>query len=137
MKDYYSGSCGLTEHCERFFNNFQNKTFFQLLGWLAEKLPTLRSVPSDLLLCVPHLYSCLEDRNGDVRKKAQDALPFFMMHLGFEKMAKATGKLKVFLSLRLGNVTLNEWVLISHIHNLMICCLESCRLVCIEYFRGG
>ncbi|NXF32228.1 CKAP5 protein, partial [Nyctibius bracteatus] len=66
----------------------------ELLGWLAEKLPTLRSVPSDLFFCVPHLYSCLEDRNGDVRKKAQDALPFFMMHLGFEKMAKATGKLK-------------------------------------------
>ncbi|KAG8126004.1 hypothetical protein E2320_021285 [Naja naja] len=53
----------------------------ELLGWLAEKLPTLRTVPSDLVLCVPHLYSCLEDRNGDVRKKAQDALPFFMMHL--------------------------------------------------------
>ncbi|XP_054256793.1 cytoskeleton-associated protein 5 isoform X2 [Indicator indicator] len=66
----------------------------ELLGWLAEKLPSLRSVPSDLILCVPHLYSCLEDRNGDVRKKAQDALPFFMMHLGFEKMAKATTKLK-------------------------------------------
>ncbi|XP_020654661.2 cytoskeleton-associated protein 5 isoform X4 [Pogona vitticeps] len=66
----------------------------ELLGWLADKLPTLRSVPSDLALCVPHLYSCLEDRNGDVRKKAQDVLPFFMMHLGFEKMAKATGKLK-------------------------------------------
>ncbi|XP_070616086.1 cytoskeleton-associated protein 5 isoform X2 [Erythrolamprus reginae] len=66
----------------------------ELLGWLADKLPTLRAVPSDLVLCVPHLYSCLEDRNGDVRKKAQDALPFFMMHLGFEKMAKATGKLK-------------------------------------------
>uniref|UniRef100_A2AGT5-3 Isoform 3 of Cytoskeleton-associated protein 5 n=1 Tax=Mus musculus TaxID=10090 RepID=A2AGT5-3 len=66
----------------------------ELLGWLAEKLPTLRSTPTDLILCVPHLYSCLKDRNGDVRKKAQDALPFFMMHLGYEKMAKATGKLK-------------------------------------------
>ncbi|XP_077003385.1 cytoskeleton-associated protein 5-like [Tamandua tetradactyla] len=66
----------------------------ELLGWLAEKLPTLRSTPSDLILCVPHLYSCLEDCNADVRKKAQDALPFFMMHLGYEKMAKATGKLK-------------------------------------------
>ncbi|XP_034349845.1 cytoskeleton-associated protein 5 isoform X2 [Arvicanthis niloticus] len=66
----------------------------ELLGWLAEKLPTIRSTPTDLILCVPHLYSCLEDRNGDVRKKAQDALPFFMMHLGYEKMAKATGKLK-------------------------------------------
>ncbi|XP_069479300.1 cytoskeleton-associated protein 5 isoform X2 [Ambystoma mexicanum] len=66
----------------------------ELLGWLAVKLPTLRTVPADVLLCVPHLYSCLEDRNGDVRKKAQDALPTFMMHLGYEKMGKAAGKLK-------------------------------------------
>ncbi|XP_067291850.1 cytoskeleton-associated protein 5 isoform X4 [Pseudorasbora parva] len=66
----------------------------ELLGWLAEKLPTLRTVPADLMLCVPNLYACLEDRSGDVRKKAQDALPTFMMHLGYEKMVKATGKLK-------------------------------------------
>uniref|UniRef100_A0A673JVG3 TOG domain-containing protein n=1 Tax=Sinocyclocheilus rhinocerous TaxID=307959 RepID=A0A673JVG3_9TELE len=66
----------------------------ELLGWLAEKLPTLRTVPTDLMLCVPPLYTCLEDRSGDVRKKAQDALPSFMMHLGYEKMIKATGKLK-------------------------------------------
>ncbi|XP_078113810.1 cytoskeleton-associated protein 5 isoform X2 [Sander vitreus] len=66
----------------------------ELLGWLAEKLPTLRTVPGDLMLCVPHLYACLEDRNGDVRKKAQDALPTFMMHLGYDKMEKAAGKLK-------------------------------------------
>ena len=67
----------------------------QVLGWLAEKLPTMRVVPGDLMLCVPQLYGCLEDRNGDVRKKAQEALPMFMMHLGFDKMNKATGKLKV------------------------------------------
>ncbi|XP_073397742.1 cytoskeleton-associated protein 5 isoform X2 [Dendrobates tinctorius] len=66
----------------------------EILGWLAEKLPTLRAVPSDLQLCVPYLYACLEDRNCDVRKKAQEALPMFMMHIGFEKMSKATGKLK-------------------------------------------
>ncbi|XP_075998048.1 cytoskeleton-associated protein 5 isoform X2 [Genypterus blacodes] len=66
----------------------------EVLGWLAEKLPTLRTVPGDLMLCIPQLYACLEDRNGDVRKKAQDALPTFMMHLGFDKMNKATGKLK-------------------------------------------
>uniref|UniRef100_A0A673H2I9 Cytoskeleton-associated protein 5-like n=1 Tax=Sinocyclocheilus rhinocerous TaxID=307959 RepID=A0A673H2I9_9TELE len=66
----------------------------EMLGWLAEKLPTLHTVPADLMLCVPHLYACLEDRSGDVRKKAQDALPTFMMHLGYEKMSKATGKLK-------------------------------------------
>ncbi|XP_077372476.1 cytoskeleton-associated protein 5 isoform X3 [Festucalex cinctus] len=66
----------------------------ELLGWLAEKLPTLRSVPGDLMGCIPNLYACLEDRNGDVRKKAQDTLPTFMMHLGYDKMTKATGKLK-------------------------------------------
>uniref|UniRef100_A0A3B3YNC3 TOG domain-containing protein n=1 Tax=Poecilia mexicana TaxID=48701 RepID=A0A3B3YNC3_9TELE len=65
-----------------------------VLGWLAEKLPTLRSVPADLMVCVPQLFTCLEDRNADVRKKAQDALPTFMMHLGYDKMNKATGKLK-------------------------------------------
>lgn len=69
--------------------------YLQLLGWLAEKLPGLRTAPGDLMLCVPQLYACLEDRNGDVRKKAQDALPMFMMHLGYDKMCKATGKLKV------------------------------------------
>ncbi|GAA6092766.1 cytoskeleton-associated protein 5 isoform X3 [Tachysurus ichikawai] len=66
----------------------------EILGWLAERLPNMCSVPADLMHCVPHLYACLEDRSGDVRKKAQDALPMFMMHLGPEKMSKATNKLK-------------------------------------------
>ena len=67
----------------------------QLLGWLTERLATLRGGPWDLLLCLAPLYACLEDRNGEVRKKAQDALPIFMTHLGFDKMNKAAGKLKV------------------------------------------
>ncbi|XP_072518967.1 cytoskeleton-associated protein 5 isoform X2 [Salminus brasiliensis] len=66
----------------------------EVLGWLSERLPTMRTVPADLMLCIPNLYACLEDRNGDVRKKAQDALPTFMMHLGYDKMCKATSKLK-------------------------------------------
>ncbi|XP_051975834.1 cytoskeleton-associated protein 5-like isoform X2 [Xyrauchen texanus] len=66
----------------------------EVLGWLAEKLPTMHTVPADLMQCVPPLYACLEDRSGDVRKKAQDALPTFMMHLSYEKMSKAAGKLK-------------------------------------------
>ncbi|XP_047658144.1 cytoskeleton-associated protein 5 isoform X2 [Tachysurus fulvidraco] len=66
----------------------------EIFGWLAERLPNMCSVPADLMHCVPHLYACLEDRSGDVRKKAQDALPMFMMHLSPEKMSKATNKLK-------------------------------------------
>ncbi|KAM4618375.1 cytoskeleton-associated protein 5 [Polymixia lowei] len=89
MKEFLEGE-DLSEELKR-ENPFLRQ---ELLGWLAEKLPALRTVPGDLMLCVPHLYACLEDRNGDVRKKAQDALPMFMMHLGFDKMNKATGKLK-------------------------------------------
>ncbi|CAB1460305.1 unnamed protein product [Pleuronectes platessa] len=89
MKDWLEGE-DLSEELKR-ENPFLRQ---EVLGWLAEKLPTLRTVPGDLMLCVPQLYACLEDRNGDVRKRAQDALPTFMMHLGFEKMTKAAGKLK-------------------------------------------
>ncbi|XP_035499195.2 cytoskeleton-associated protein 5 isoform X1 [Scophthalmus maximus] len=89
MKDWLEGE-DLSEELKK-ENPFLRQ---EVLSWLAEKLPTLRTVPVDLMLCVPPLYACLEDRNGDVRKKAQDALPTFMMHLGFEKMSKAAGKLK-------------------------------------------
>lgn len=89
MKDWLEGE-DLSEELKR-ENPFLRQ---ELLGWLAEKLPTLRTVPGDLMLCVPYLYACLEDRNGDVRKRAQDALPTFMMHLGYDKMNKAAGKLK-------------------------------------------
>ncbi|XP_028287106.1 cytoskeleton-associated protein 5 isoform X2 [Parambassis ranga] len=89
MKDWLEGE-DLADELKR-ENPFLRQ---ELLGWLAEKLPTLRTVPGDLMLCIPQLYTCLEDRNGDVRKKAQDALPAFMMHLGYDKMNKATGKLK-------------------------------------------
>ncbi|TNN43790.1 Cytoskeleton-associated protein 5 [Liparis tanakae] len=89
MKDWLEGE-DMSEELKK-ENPFLRQ---EVLGWLAEKLPTLRTVPGDLMLCVPHLYSCLEDRNGDVRKKAQDALPTFMMHLGYDKMDKAAGKLK-------------------------------------------
>ncbi|XP_075932423.1 cytoskeleton-associated protein 5 isoform X2 [Anarhichas minor] len=89
MKEWLDGE-DLSEELKR-ENPFLRQ---EVLGWLAEKLPTLRTVPGDLMSCVPQLYACLEDRNGDVRKKAQDALPTFMMHLGYEKMDKAAGKLK-------------------------------------------
>ncbi|PKK20936.1 cytoskeleton-associated protein 5 [Columba livia] len=65
-----------------------------LVQWLAEQLPTLKSAPLDLLRCVPHLYSSLQDSNRDVQTASQAALPFFIMHLGFEKMIEATSQLK-------------------------------------------
>lgn len=89
MKEWLEGE-DLSEELKR-ENPFLRQ---EILGWLAEKLPTMRTVPSDLQCCLPYLYACLEDRNGDVRKKSQEALPMFMMHIGYEKMSKAAGKLK-------------------------------------------
>ncbi|XP_023239725.1 cytoskeleton-associated protein 5-like [Centruroides sculpturatus] len=67
----------------------------ELLGWLSEKLPEAKSLPNaELTLCIPYILSSLEDRNGEVRKKAQESLLPFMIHVGFEAMSRAAGKLK-------------------------------------------
>ncbi|KAK3102168.1 hypothetical protein FSP39_009299 [Pinctada imbricata] len=66
----------------------------ELLGWLVERLPNHKQLPTEFKMCIPHLLSCLEDRNGEVRKKAQDALVPFMIHVGYESVFKATSKLK-------------------------------------------
>ncbi|XP_054838649.1 cytoskeleton-associated protein 5-like [Eublepharis macularius] len=65
-----------------------------ILGWLADKLPCPSSASTDLVRCLPHLYSSLEDRQEETCKAAHEALPFFLLHLGFEKMSEAAGKLK-------------------------------------------
>lgn len=67
----------------------------ELFTWLSEKLPTVASLPSsELNVCVPILLNCLEDRNVDVRKKASECLLPFMIHVGYESMARAASKLK-------------------------------------------
>ncbi|UYV60269.1 msps [Cordylochernes scorpioides] len=67
----------------------------ELLGWLIEKLPEAKDLPNaDLVPCIHPILQCLEDRNSDVRKKAQDILLPLMLHVGFEPVAKATTKLK-------------------------------------------
>ena len=45
--------------------------------------------------CILPLFSCLEDRSGDVRKAAQAVVPLMMAHVGYDSMSKATGKLDV------------------------------------------
>lgn len=52
-------------------------------------------LPPELRDCVPYLLACLEDRNADVRKKAQDAIVPFMIHVGYSNFQKAVGKIKV------------------------------------------
>ncbi|PRD24913.1 UNVERIFIED_CONTAM: Cytoskeleton-associated protein 5 [Trichonephila clavipes] len=67
----------------------------ELFAWLTEKLPTVASLPTaELTVCLPILLSCLEDRNPDVRKKASECLLPFMIHVGYEPMARAASKLK-------------------------------------------
>lgn len=84
-----------------YFNHDHFLSLLQVFGFLAETLPKFRSLPGDLVISVPHLFASLEDRNADVRKKATDALPGFMMHLSYEKTVKLAGKLKVSCKLEL------------------------------------
>ena len=48
-----------------------------------------------MVLCIPHVFQCLEDRNADVRKRAQEVLMPLMIHTGYEAMARQASKLKV------------------------------------------
>ena len=63
---------------------------------MAEQLPLQKKVPIDLLgPCISHIFTCLEDRNADVRKKANDVLLPFMTHTGYDAMLRQTSKVKV------------------------------------------
>ena len=70
--------------------------FLQLLTWLAPKLKEhQKKLPAELKECLLPLLSCLNDRNPDVRKAAQDAILPFMMQTGFDAMLKAASKVDV------------------------------------------
>ncbi|KAK0091601.1 hypothetical protein PV326_002969 [Microctonus aethiopoides] len=69
----------------------------ELWSWLAQKLPLIpvEQIPKDeLMICLPYLYSNLEDCISDVRKNAQEAVHGYMIHLSYETMLKQTEKLK-------------------------------------------
>ena len=79
-------------------NSFEKSSYFprlQVLGWLEEKLPAEKNLPSGLTTIVAPLFSCLEDRSGDVRKKGQAVVPILMQHVGWDAMSKQANKLKV------------------------------------------
>ncbi|XP_067937770.1 cytoskeleton-associated protein 5-like isoform X2 [Watersipora subatra] len=64
-----------------------------LLNWLSPKLKEhQKKLPAELKECLPPLLTCLNDRNPDVRKAAQDAILPFMMQTGFDSMLKAASK---------------------------------------------
>ena len=67
----------------------------QFYGWAAEKLPDMKKLPVELAQAVPFLYAAQEDRKAEVRQKAQEATLAFMIHLGYDRMFKMAGKLKV------------------------------------------
>ncbi|CAL1547332.1 unnamed protein product [Lymnaea stagnalis] len=66
----------------------------ELLGWLAEKLPSHKQLPVEIRAIIPNILTCLEDRNADVRKRAGDVLVPMMIHTGYDPFLKALGKCK-------------------------------------------
>uniref|UniRef100_A0A6M2DFG6 Putative microtubule-associated protein n=1 Tax=Xenopsylla cheopis TaxID=163159 RepID=A0A6M2DFG6_XENCH len=69
----------------------------ELWSWLAKKLPNIppkKFHKDELLICLPILFSNIEDRNAEVRKNSADAVTAFMIHLGYERMFRGAEKLK-------------------------------------------
>ena len=66
-----------------------------VLGWIAERLLVETLLASgDMTTLAGPIISCLEDRNGDVRKSAGAVLPFVVASAGFEYVMDQTSKLK-------------------------------------------
>ena len=117
MKDFFEG-----EVIAEALNKGNPFVKSDLLTWLADKLPNSEFPTSQVLIetadiiagicvvartvspktlnkddmsaCLPHLFAALEDRNAEVRKGAQDATLGFMIHLGYECLARNAAKLK-------------------------------------------
>ena len=66
-----------------------------LLTWIADWFKAHKGGPGlDLQPWVAPVVSCLEDRNGDVRKGAQTVLPFIIAGVGFDRVMRETSSLK-------------------------------------------
>jgi cytoskeleton-associated protein 5 len=63
-----------------------------VLAWLAERLSA--EATGDMSPLAGPVLSCLEDRNGDVRKGAGAVLPFVVASAGYEYVTSQTTKLK-------------------------------------------
>ncbi|XP_065333081.1 protein mini spindles isoform X1 [Cloeon dipterum] len=89
LKEFYEGE--MIADALKTGNPFLKAELFQ---WMAESLTNAKRIPKEeLIACVPHLLACVEDRNADVRKNAQDAILPMMIHTGYEPMVRQTQKL--------------------------------------------
>lgn len=68
----------------------------ELCGWLSAVLPKHKTgkLPPELKAIVPHVFAYVEDRNPEVRAKAQELIVPLMMHVGPNEMLRAMQKCK-------------------------------------------
>lgn len=68
----------------------------ELCGWLSSVLSKSKpgKLPPELKAIVPSVFNYVEDRNPDVRSKAQELIMPLMMHVGNNEMLRAMNKTK-------------------------------------------
>ena len=68
----------------------------ELCGWLASVLPKSKpgKLPPELKAIIPSVYAFVEDRNPDVRTKAQELILPLMTHVGPNDMLRVMQKAK-------------------------------------------
>jgi cytoskeleton-associated protein 5 len=67
----------------------------ELCGWLSTVLPKSKSgkLPPELKAIVPSVFAYIEDRNPEVRTKAQELVTPLMAHVGFNEMMRTMQKI--------------------------------------------
>ena len=79
----------------------RHPTRTQLLGLMKQQLTEGKqkkltpAALAELEASVVPLFACIEDRNADVRKAANEALLPVMTHLGYNRMSKKLTSVKV------------------------------------------
>jgi cytoskeleton-associated protein 5 len=68
----------------------------ELCGWLVTVMPKCKpgKLPPELKAIIPSVYAFVEDRNPDVRTKAQDLILPLMTHVGANDMLRVMQKAK-------------------------------------------
>jgi hypothetical protein len=96
--DNFRKACGLDQLTSAFGTGLANESPAlrkDLLSWLNKAVPEeSKAASSDWTSLISPIFSCLQDRNADVRKAAQAFLPMLVSFVGYDPLARKATELK-------------------------------------------
>ncbi|KAG1428216.1 hypothetical protein G6F58_000673 [Rhizopus delemar] len=96
--DQFRKTCGMDQLISTFATGLANQSPTlrkDLLTWLNMSIPEeTKAAHSDWMPMISPLFSCLQDRNADVRKAAQTFIPILVSLVGYDTVARQANELK-------------------------------------------